>query len=112
MAWGGDWPTHDLVFVREDGSPIHPQRVTQWFERLVKNAGVRRIRFHDLRHTMATLALKSGVHPKVVQERLGHSSIAITLDTYSHVIEGMQEAAATSIAGSLFGPDEEEEAAK
>lgn len=106
LAWGEAWVDSGLVFVREDGSPIHPQRTSQAFERAVKKAGVPMIRFHDLRHTMATLALKAGVHPKVVQERLGHSSIAITLDTYSHVIEGMQEAAAASIAGSIFGATE------
>jgi integrase len=61
-----------------------------------------RIRLHDLRHTHATLALQAGVHPKVVQERLGHSTIAITLDIYSHVIPAMQEEAAALIAGLVF----------
>ena len=57
-------------------------------------AGLQKVRFHDLRHTEATLLLTEGVHPKVVQERLGHATIAITLDTYSHVVEGMQREAA------------------
>jgi integrase len=61
------------------------------------------IRFHDLRHTHASLLLKAGVHPKVVQERLGHSSIAITLDIYSHVAPGMQEAAAAQLGALVFG---------
>lgn len=62
-----------------------------------------RIRFHDLRHGHATLLLSQGVHPKVVQERLGHSTIAMTLDTYSHVIPGMQQAATTQLERRLFG---------
>ncbi len=61
------------------------------------------IRFHDLRHTCATLLLEAGVHPKVVQERLGHSSIAITLDIYSHVTQGMQEGAAARLDAAIFG---------
>ena len=61
---------------------------------LAARAGVRPIRFHDGRHTHASLMLKQGVHPKIVQERLGHASIQITLDTYSHVAPGLQEAAA------------------
>jgi integrase len=59
------------------------------------------ITFHDARHTHATLLLKAGVHPKVVQERLGHSSISVTLDTYSHVVPGMQEAAAMKFDENL-----------
>jgi integrase len=59
--------------------------------------GLPKIRFHDLRHTAATLMLSEGVHPKVVQERLGHSSISITLDTYSHVIPSMQEEVADKL---------------
>jgi len=62
--------------------------------RLVKRAGLEGIRLHDARHTHASLMLKQGIHPKIVQERLGHSTIAITLDTYSHVAPGLQEAAA------------------
>lgn len=57
-------------------------------------AGLTGIRFHDLRHTHATLMLKQGIHPKIVQERLGHANISVTLDTYSHVLPGLQEAAA------------------
>jgi integrase len=64
---------------------------------------VRRIRLHDLRHTHATLLLQAGVHPKVVQERLGHANISMTLDRYSHVIPAMQEDAATTGAALVFG---------
>ena len=62
--------------------------------RILKKAMLKRIRIHDLRHTHATLMLKAGVHPKVVSERLGHANIGITLDIYSHVLPGLQEAAA------------------
>ncbi|MFC1993376.1 tyrosine-type recombinase/integrase [Chloroflexota bacterium] len=84
----------DFVFIRPDGSPINPNAVTLAFRRIIKRAGLRSIRIHDLRHTHATLMLKAGVHPKVVSERLGHANIGITLDIYSHVLPGLQEAAA------------------
>jgi integrase len=84
----------DLVFAREDGSPLRPNAVTSAWLRLAKRAGLHDIRLHDARHTHASLMLRQGIHPKIVQERLGHSSIAITLDTYSHVTPGLQEAAA------------------
>jgi integrase len=84
----------DFVFCRPDGRPLDPDSVTRRFSEIVRKAGIPRIRLHDLRHTHATLMLKAGVHPKVVSERLGHASIAVTLDTYSHVLPGLQEAAA------------------
>jgi integrase len=70
---------------------------------VVAASGVPRIRLHDVRHTYATLALKAGVHPKVVSERLGHSTIAITLDLYSHVTPGMARGAADLVAAKIFG---------
>ncbi|MBA7503431.1 Tyrosine recombinase XerC [subsurface metagenome] len=84
----------DLVFAHPDGSPLDPSTVSHGFGRLIRKAGLPHIRFHDLRHTHATLMLKAGVHPKIVSERLGHANIGITLDTYSHVVPGLQEAAA------------------
>lgn len=93
---------HDLVFCREDGTPLHPDAFSDAFWRHSKAAGLPRIRFHDLRHTHATLALAAGVHPKVVSERLGHPSITITLDTYSHAIPAMQETAASLVASLVF----------
>lgn len=84
----------DLVFCNDDGSPLHPNTVTNAWQTACKRAGVKVIRFHDTRHTHATLLLKQGIHPKVVQERLGHSTIQMTLDIYSHVVPGLQEAAA------------------
>jgi len=82
----------DLIFTQADGKPILPDTVTHAWIKLAKKTKLG-IRFHDLRHTHASVLLKQGVHPKVVQERLGHASIAITLDTYSHVAPGLQEAA-------------------
>jgi len=84
----------DFVFARPDGTPLNPNAVTLAFKRIIRVAGLNHIRVHDLRHTHATLMLKSGVHPKVVSERLGHASVGITLDIYSHVLPGLQEAAA------------------
>jgi integrase len=84
----------DLVFSTVEGKPLRPNTITRAWKILAARAGVKVIRLHDARHTHASLMLKQNVHPKVVQERLGHSTIAITLDTYSHVSPGLQEAAA------------------
>jgi integrase len=79
-----------LVFASKVGTPLNRHNVTQRsFRPLLRRAGVPKIRFHDLRHTCATLLLGKGVHPKFVQELLGHATIAITLDTYSHILPGM-----------------------
>lgn len=88
-------PDDRLVFSHlVDGAPLRPDTVTQAFRRLVKRIGLAGVRLHDLRHTHASLLLQQGIHPKVVSGRLGHSSIQITLDTYSHLLPGLQEAAA------------------
>ena len=92
------WDDHGFIFTNETGGPLHPNTLVTRYKRLIEDAGVRVIRFHDMRHTCATLALIQGVHPKVVQERLGHANIAMTLDRYSHVTEGLQRDAAESIA--------------
>jgi len=84
----------DLVFCRPDGKPLDPGVVSHAFAKVLKKAGLPHIRFHDLRHTHASLLLKAGIHPKIVSERLGHANIGITLDTYSHVLPGLQERAA------------------
>jgi integrase len=85
------------VVTREDGQPLLPLSLTCAFRRFLVKHGMQRMRLHDLRHSHATQMLKSGVHPKVAQERLGHSSIAITLDLYSHVIPNMQDEAAQRV---------------
>lgn len=84
----------DLVFSDPLGRPLLPDTVSHAWTKTVKRAGLRHFRLHDARHTHASLMLKQGAHPKIVQERLGHASIQITLDTYSHVAPGLQEAAA------------------
>jgi len=91
----------DLVFYRGNGKPIRPDTITYAWTNLVKRSGLKPIRLHDARHTHASLMLAKGIHPKIVQERLGHSSISMTLDTYSHIIPGLQEAAAKSF-DSIF----------
>lgn len=98
VEWGADYKDADLVVAKENGEPIHPHTFSQSFERLIANAGLRRIRLHDLRHTHASLALKAGVPVKVVSERLGHESPAFTLKQYAHVLPGMQAEAAAQIA--------------
>jgi len=85
---------NDLVFSHYNGSPLLPNSVTHAWIKLVRHCGLNGIRLHDARHTHASLLLKQGVHPKIVQERLGHGSIQITLDTYSHITPGLQQAAA------------------
>ncbi len=85
---------NDLVFGTVEGKPLRPNTITRAWEVLAAQCGLPVIRLHDARHTHASIMLKQGIHPKIVQERLGHSSIEITLDTYSHVAPGLQEAAA------------------
>ena len=91
------------MFSGPDGAPLHPERVYQAFRRAVIRHHLPPIPLHGLRHTWATLALQMDVHPRVVQERLGHSNIAITLQTYSHVLPIMHDAAAATVA-ALFMP--------
>lgn len=88
----------DLVFSQRKGGPINKNNLlNRSFKPLLKRAGLPAIRFHDLRHTSATLALGAGIHPKIVQERLGHATIAMTLDTYSHVMPTLQKEAAQAL---------------
>jgi integrase len=92
-----------LVFTRPDGKLVHPERVSKAFRAAVKRTGLPQIHLHDLRHTHATLALEAGIHPKVVSDRLGHSTVAITLDIYSHVISALSEEAAATVAAMVMG---------
>jgi len=80
----------DLVFANHEGKPIDPGVLTHNFARIAKRAGLQGVRFHDLRHTFASLMLLRGAKPKVISEALGHASVAFTMDVYSHIIEGMQ----------------------
>ena len=105
QAQAKSWSDTSLLFTREDGQALHPEVVSRFFRQAVKKAMLPAIRLHDLRHTHATLALRAGIHPKVVSERLGHATVSITLDTYSHAIPAMQEEAAARIAALVFSQD-------
>jgi len=103
MRLGPAWTNHDLIFPSELGTPLTHSNITQVFKRILRRAGLRTsLRLYDLRHTHATLLLKADVHPKIVSERLGHSTISLTLDVYSHVLPSMQEKAADQIDMMLY----------
>ena len=91
------------VFPALTGSPIDPGTVNTALHTALHIAGLPRLRVHDLRHTAATLLLEQGIHPKLVQDLLGHSSIALTLDTYSHVTPRLHQEATDTMQGLLFG---------
>jgi integrase len=101
LAWGPAYTDSGHVFTRGNGLPMPPGQTTADFARLIKRSGLPRISVHGLRHTHATLALRAGVHPVVVQERLGHSSVKVTLDVYSYAVPPMQAHAATKVAALL-----------
>lgn len=103
LAVGAGYRSLDLVFAAPDGGPVHPDRFSRSFIEQGTRLGLSRLNVHGLRHTWATLALQAGVHPKVVQERLGHSTISITLDTYSHVMPSMDTDAADRVAALILG---------
>ena len=104
LEWGPAWTDSGLLFTRPDGKLMHPERVSKAFRAAVRRSGLPQIHLHDLRHTHATLALAAGVHPKVVSDRLGHATVAITLDIYSHVIPALSEEAAATVAALVMGP--------
>jgi integrase len=95
---GAGYRHSGLVFTWPDGSPIHPDLMTRWFEQHSRAAGLPRIRLHDVRHSYASAALAAGVPAKVISERLGHATVGFTLDTYSHVLPGLDAAAAQAVA--------------
>ena len=102
-AANGDAAAADLIFVNSNGNPLNERNLVQRnFQVILERAKLPRIRLYDLRHTAATLALGAGVPAKVVSEQLGHASVAFTLDTYSHVLPHMQEAAAAQMEALLF----------
>ena len=103
MELGSGWQDAGFVFTKPDGRPMDPEKVTHGITCIVRAAGLKGVRLHDLRHTHASLMLRAGVTPKIVSERLGHASVAITLDTYSHVLPGLQEEAADRFSKLLSG---------
>lgn len=99
---GASWQEYDYVFCTLHGTHLGPNHVVEEFKLLLKQAGLPDIRFHDLRHSAATLLLSLGVHPKVVQELLGHTQISMTMDVYSHVLPGMQQDAMSKLNAALL----------
>lgn len=99
---GECWQEHDYVFCTLQGRHLGPNHVVVEFKKLLTRAGLPNIRFHDLRHSAATLLLSLGIHPKVVQELLGHTQISITMDVYSHVLPGMQQDAMRQLDAALI----------
>lgn len=103
LASDAHYRDHGLVFAKKDGSPIHPERLTDRFSALAQRARLPVIRFHDLRHSYATAALMAGVPLKVVSERLRHASVGITGDVYSHVLPEVDQEAAEAVAARILG---------
>jgi integrase len=105
---GTDWQERDLVFCTSLGTPLNPNKVIERFKTLLKRAELPDIRFHDLRHSAASILLSMDVHPKVVQELLGHNQISMTMDIYSHVLPTMQKDAMSKLNDALRGQEEDE----
>ena len=103
----GETNTYDLVFTTSIGTPLEPTNLRRDFDALIAKAGVRRIRFHDLRHTCASLLMAEGVSPRVVMDVLGHSTLSVTMDLYSHVMPSALLDASRAIDLAL-GNDESE----
>lgn len=106
LLLGSGYEDRDLVFARPDGTPTHPELISETFDRVVTRSDLPRIRFHDLRHTHATLLLKAGVPIKVVSERLGHATASFTLDVYGWVLPGMQAEAAATFSRLMAAPSD------
>jgi integrase len=102
--FGSDYHPGGYVFTYEDGRPPHPDTIRQRFDRLAAAGGLSRITFHDLRHSYATAALKAGVNPKVVSDRIGHANVGFFLETYAHVLKKDDRQAAEQAASFLLGP--------
>ncbi|MCX6020328.1 MAG: site-specific integrase [Chloroflexi bacterium] len=96
-----DWQGAGLVFTREDGGPLHASTVTHGFQKLLERAGLPKVRFHDLRHTAATLLLAQGAPARLIMEVLGHSQISLTMNTYAHVMPAAMREAANHMQSAL-----------
>lgn len=105
VAHKGEWPETGLIFTRKNGLPEDPDVVSQRFDRFVARLGLPGISFHGLRHTHATLLLLDGVPPHVVSMRLGHRSVAFTLQQYAHVLPQQQAEAVERLASRLLAED-------
>ena len=103
LEMGEEWQDWDLVFCGPLGQPITEKAVRGPFHRMLAQIGLPPIRLHDLRHSAATLLLSRGVHPRIVQDLLGHSTISLTLDVYSHMLPNLQKEAADQMDALLGG---------
>jgi hypothetical protein len=103
---GPHYADSGLAFTMPDGAPIHPNRFSLWFRRRARAAGLPAIRLHDMRHSYATAGLAAGVPPKVMSERLGHATVAFTLDTYTSALPAMDKSAADVVAALILGTEE------
>ena len=101
VAVADAWQPTGYVFTQATGGPVDPNGISREFAGLGKAAGLPHLTLHGLRHAHAMMMLEEGINPKIVSERLGHSTIAITMDVYSHVLPGMQEAAVSALAAKL-----------
>lgn len=101
LLLGSGWQDGGFVFDAGDGRPLDPDTFSAAFRRIARTAGLSDTRLHDVRHGYATALLTEGVHPKIASEALGHSTVAFTLDTYSHVVQGLQDRAAEAIEKAL-----------
>jgi integrase len=101
LALGLGKDEHGVVFTTVEGEPMNPRDTSQFFGRIVKRAGLPAVTFHGLRHSHLTALLRAGVHPKIASSRAGHASIAITMDTYSHVIPSMQDDLARGVDATI-----------
>jgi len=106
---GSLYTNNELVVATQLGTPLNPRNLVRNFYGLIKKTELNKIRFHDLRHTHASLLLIQGAHPKVVSERLGHADTRITLDTYSHLLPNMQEETAKQFGDMLFNNKEDDD---
>jgi integrase len=107
QAWGQGWNENGLVFPSVAGTPIEPRNLVRHFKGLLQRAGLPDIRFHDLRHSCATVLISQGVHPRIVMEIMGHSQISVTMNTYGHVLPETQREAARLLDQVYTEPEEE-----
>ena len=98
---GGEFETN-FVFTQNDGKPMHPDTPSKWFAKLIERRDLKKIIFHQLRHTSATMLINSGVNIKALSARLGHSDVSTTLDIYSHQLRSVDEAAAKKMENIMF----------
>jgi integrase len=107
--YGDGYHDHGLLFCWSDGRPLYPETITDQFNRLVDRAGLPVITLHDVRHTYATMSLRAGVNPKIVSARLGHATVAFTLDTYTEDVPELHHAAAETVTGLFLDDDAPDE---